>query len=145
MRRLGLALTALILAAPADAQTAASDSDAADRKVAEAIQTAHAVYGVPDPRANCRPKPGDEIVVCADHGEDQRIDRGDPDPSTLEGRRALDGNVPRAPQFDRGYCASCKHFGSVPPPIYYVDLTKLPPPPEGSDAEAIANGDKTAP
>ena len=145
MRRVGFALMALTMAMPAAAQPAAPDAATADSKIAEMIETAHAVYGVPDPRARCRPKPGDEIVVCADRGADQRLDRGAPDPSTLEGRRALDGNLPRAPQFDRGYCPSCQHFGSVPAPVYYVDVSKLPAAPEGSDAEAIANGTKTAP
>ncbi len=145
MRRLGLALMALALAAPAAAQPAASDAAAADQKAAEMIETAHAVYGPHDPRAGCRPKPGDEIVVCADRGEDQRIERSPPDPNTLDGRRELDNGIPRAPQFDRGYCAKCQHFGSVPAPIYYVDVTKLPQAPAGSDAEAIANGTMTAP
>jgi len=142
MRRVGLALMALSLATPAAAQTG-TPNPAADSKVAEIIETAHAVYGVTDRRAACRPKPGDEIVVCADHGEDQRVERGAPDPNTLAGRRELDGGIPRAPQFDRGYCPSCQHFGSVPAPVYYVDVTKLPQAPEGSDAEAIANGTKT--
>jgi Rieske Fe-S protein len=147
MRRVGLALLALIMAMPAAAQSAAPDPAATDGKVAGMIETAHAVYGVPDTRAKCRPKPGDEIVVCADRGEDQRVERGDPDPSSLEGRRALDGNIPSAPVLESGhaYCAKCPHFGSVPPPIYYVDVTKLPQAPAGSDAEAIANGEKSAP
>ena len=146
MRRLVLAVMAVLLSAPVSVHAQAQPTpDATDAAVAERLQQAKAVYGVPDPRANCRPKPGEEIVVCADHGEDQRVPRGDPDPSTLDGRRALDGGIPRAPQFDRGYCASCQHFGSVPAPVYYVDVTKLPAPPPGSDAEAIANGDKAAP
>lgn len=142
MRHVGLALLALTLATPAAAQTASPDATATDAKVAEMVETAHAVYGVKDSRAACRPKPGDEIVVCADHGEDQRIDRGAPDTNTLEGRRELEGNIPRAPQFDHGYCAKCPHFGSVPAPIYYVDVTKLPAAPEGSDADAVAKGDQ---
>ena len=146
MRRLVAGLAALALTVPANARAQAQpDPEATDRAVTDRIEQAKAVYGVKDPRAGCRPKPGDEIVVCADHGEDQRVARGAPDPSTLDGRRELDGNIPRAPQFDRGYCASCQHFGSVPPPVYYVDVTKLPQAPEGSDAEAIANGEKTAP
>ena len=85
-------------------------------------------------------------MVCADHGEDQRVpSTAETDPNSREARRALDGGIPRAPQFDRGYCASCQHFGSVPPPVYYVDVTKLPAAPAGSDAEAIANGEKAAP
>ena len=145
--RLGL-ITALAWPSLALAQNvpAAADPAAADRKVAAMIDQAHAVYGVPDKRQRCKPAVGDEIVVCADHGGDQRVpSTAQSDPSSLAARRALDGNIPRAPQFDRGYCASCQHFGNVPPPVYYVDLDSLPAPPEGSDADKIAKGEMTAP
>ena len=147
MRRLALALMALALIVPAGALAQAPpDPAATDRAVADRLEQAKAVYGVKDSRAACRPKVGDEIVVCADHGEDQRVpSRAESDPNSRAARRALDGGIPRAPQFDRGYCASCQHFGSVPPPVYYVDVTKLPAAPAGSDAEAIANGEKAAP
>lgn len=140
---------AMLLALPGAAlaqTTGPADPDALDRKVAERLQQASEVYGVPDPRTRCRPRPGsDEIVVCVDRGEDQQVARGAPDPNTLEGRRALDGGVPRAPQFDKGYCKECQHFGSVPAPIYYIDMTAIPEPPEGSDADKIAKGEVPAP
>lgn len=61
---------------------AQSDTLDLDRKVAERIEQSRNLYGVPDPRLRCRPKPGsDEIVVCVDRGEDQRVDRGAPDPA----------------------------------------------------------------
>ena len=110
------------------------------------LAAAHAVYGVPDPRPRCKPATGDEIVVCADHGSDQRVaSTAETDPNSRTARRALDGGIPRAPQFDRGYCAKCQHFGAIPPPVYYVDVTKLPAPPAGSDAEKIANDELAAP
>ena len=147
MRRLALALMALALIVPASLRAQAPpDPAATDRAVADRLEQAKAVYGVKDPRAACRAKVGDEIVVCADHGEDQRVpSTAESDPNSRAARRALDGGIPRAPQFDRGYCASCQHFGSVPPPVYYVDVTKLPAAPAGSDAEAIANGEQAAP
>ena len=150
MRRSGLAVAILLFAADY-AQAAAPapapvDPTASDRKVAEMLATAHAVYGVPDPRARCKPSTGEEIVVCADHGEDLHVpSTAETDPNSRAARRALDGGIPRAPQFDRGYCAQCQHFGSVPPPVYYVDVTKLPAPPAGSDAERIANDEAPAP
>lgn len=144
MRRLAIVL-AMALAQPT-AALAQTDPDALDAKVAERMDQAKSVYGVPDPRLRCRPQPGsDEIVVCVDRGEDQRVDRGPPDPNSLEGRRALDGGVPRAPQFDKGYCPDCQHFGSVPPPVYYTDVTKLPEAPPGSDADKIAKGEMPEP
>ena len=140
--RLGL-ITALAWPGHALAQ---ADPAAADRKVGDMLDQAHAVYGVPDRSQRCKPGVGDEIVVCADHGEDQRVpSTAETDPSSLAARRNLNNGVPRAPQFDRGYCASCPHFGSVPPPVFYVDLDALPAPPEGSDADKIAKGEMAAP
>jgi hypothetical protein len=152
MRRLGLALMALTMSSPVAAQGGAQQAAATDRKVAEMIETAHAVYGVRDSRAACRPKPGDEIVVCADHGEDQRIpSTAQTDPNSREARRALDGNIPSPPDISyikckRGADGVCRgNFGGAPTPVYYVDVTKLPQAPEGSEAAAIANGSATAP
>jgi hypothetical protein len=143
VRKIAISLAMwLLLPFPALAQT---DAATLDDKVAERLEQAKAVYGVADPRLRCRPTPGsDEIVVCVDRGEDQRVDRGPPDPNTLEGRNALNGGVPRAPQFDRGSCRGqpgCITGGWAPPPVYYVDVTQLPEAPPGSDAEKIANGD----
>ena len=116
------------------------------------IAAAHAAYGVKDPRAGCRPKVGDEIVVCADHGEDQRVpSSADTDPNSRAARRALDGNIPSAPDVAyircrKGADGVCRgNFGGAPAPVYYVDVTKLPAPPAGSDAERIANGEAPAP
>ena len=146
MRRTGWGL-ALLVCVPAGAYAApAPDSAATDRRVGELLATAHAVYGVPDPHPRCKPSTGDEIVVCADHGGDQQVpSTAETDPDSRAARRALNGGIPRAPQFDKGYCANCPHFGSVPPPVYYVDVTKLPAPPAGSDADQIAKGEQAAP
>ena len=153
MRRLALALMALALIVPAGARAQAPpDPAATDRAVADRLEQAKAVYGVKDPRAACRPKVGDEIVVCADHGEDQRVaSTAESDPSSRAARKALDGNIPSAPDVAyircrKGADGVCQgNFGGAPAPVYYVDVTKLPAPPAGSDAEAIANGEKAAP
>jgi len=39
----------------------------------------------------------------------------------------------------------CLGFGSVPPPMYYFDITALPDPPPDSDADKIARGEIRAP
>lgn len=136
-------LPVLAWASPGFAQ---DSTDSLDQKVAERLEMTRQAFGVPDPRLRCRPKPGsDEIVICVDRGEDQQVDLGAPDPNTLKGRRALDGGVPRAPQFDRGYCPECQHFGSVPRPVYYIDMKAIPEPPPGSDADKIAKGDMRVP
>lgn len=147
VQRVALSL-ALVLTLPT-AALAQSDPADLDSKVAARLESAKSAYGVPDPRLRCRPKPGsDEIVVCVDRGEDLRVDRGPPDPNTLEGRRALNGGVPRAPQFDRGSCKGkpgCITGGWVPPPVYYTDVSALPEAPPGSDADRIAKGEMPEP
>ena len=147
----GLAIA--VFAAPV-AASPQSQSAAADRKVSGLLETAKAVYGVPDPRlkGRCQPATGGEIVVCADHGSDQRIpSTAETDPDSRAARRALDGNIPRAPDVgsircSRGADGVCRgNIGSAPTPAYYVDVTKLPPPPPGSDADLIARGEMAAP
>lgn len=141
-----LVLPMLVMAFPALSQ---EPPEVLDQKVAERLDMARQAYGVPDPRLRCRPKPGsDEIVVCVDRGEDQQVERDAPDPNTLEGRRALDGGIPRAPQFDRGSCRGqpgCVTGGWAPHPVYYIDMKAIPEPPPGSDADKIAKGEMRAP
>lgn len=152
MRRPGLALAALIVV-PAHALAAPLiDPAATDRKVKEMLAAAHAIYGVPDPRARCKPASADEIVVCVDRGTDQRVpSTAETDPDSRAARRALDGNIPHAPNVGSIKCRKgadgvCRgNVGGAPVPVYYVDITKLPDPPAGSDAEAIANGELAAP
>lgn len=142
--RIGLAATLALLAAPALAEP-----DELDRKVAERLEQARQIYGVPDPRLRCRPGPDGEIVVCADRGEDLKVpSSAESDPSSRAARRALDGNIPTAPQLDRGSCKGkpgCVTGGWVPPPVYYIDMKAIPEAPEGSDADKIAKGEMPAP
>ena len=66
---------------------AQADPTAADRKVGAMLDQAHAVYGVSDRRQRCKPAVGDEIVVCADHGGDQRVPstaQSDPDSAAAQ-------------------------------------------------------------
>jgi hypothetical protein len=139
VRAVCLCLGWLILGpAVAQAQTAT------DRKVEQRIEAARGVYGPTTEFDRCRRRDdSEEIVVCVDRGEDQRV------PSTAESdptsREALFDGVPRAPQLDRGSCkgqAGCITGGWVPPPVYYIDLAALPQAPTGSDADLIAKGEK---
>ena len=149
MRHLAMVLL-VILPAPVAAEATSADPAALDEAVAARLDAAKQVYGIPDPRLRCRPKPGsDEIVVCRDSGEDLVVpSTSESDPDSLAARRALNGGVPRAPQFDRGSCRGkpgCITGGWAPPPVYYVDVTKLPEAPEGSDADRIAKGEAPEP
>ncbi len=137
-----LQLAAIGYAAQAAAQ------DATDRKVAEVIAATKQAYGPAAPERRCGvPAANGEILVCGpDRGEDQRI------PSTAASNptshEALYDGLPRAPQLDRGSCkgqAGCMGFGSVAPPILYIDLKAIPDAPEGSDADLIAKGEKAEP
>ncbi len=151
MHRIAVGLAAaLLVAAPARAQT---DPDALDAKVAERLDQAKATYGVADPRLRCRPTPGsDEIVVCVDRGEDQRVpSTAQTDPDSRDARRALDGNIPSAPDVASIKCRKgadgvCRgNLGGAPTPVYYIDVTALPEAPPGSDADKIAKGEVPAP
>lgn len=118
--------------------------------VAESFVQAKALYGVEDPRLRCRPGPTGEIVVCADRGEDLRVPGSmEGDPNALTTRRALDGNIPTAPDLVPKYhgisaMKGC-FIGGCPIEYYYVDFSALPEAPPGSDADRIAKGEIPAP
>jgi hypothetical protein len=133
---LPISLAAMLASFPASAQHAGAE---------QAVPSAKRVYTVESRRKSCgAPNDSGDIVVCApDHGEDQRIPpTSESDPNS---REALRDGIPHAPQFDKGYCAKCAHFGKVPPPVYYFDIRALPEPPKGSDADQIAKGEMPAP
>lgn len=144
MQRLFLGFAAgALLAFPASAQPAADPVDAM-------IENSRQLFGVPQAkRQTCSQSSPDEIVVCVDRPNDQRLpSSAQIDPNSQAGRRFRDGNIPNAPQFDHGSCRgqpNCFTGGWAPPPVYYVDVTALPAAPEGSDADKIAKGEVAAP
>ncbi len=88
-------------------------------------------------------KQGD-IVVCApaDSKEFRVQSSAELDPNS---RASLRTGVPRAPKLDGEPCdikkITCFGFGRKRDPMYFVDLDSIPPTPEGSDAEKVANGE----
>jgi hypothetical protein len=126
------------------------DSDL-DAQVAGRIAITRDLYGAPPPRRRCNTSGGDDvIVVCApDRGEDLRVpSTAESDPASLAARHELNNGIPRAPQLDRRSCrgqAGCVIGGWAPPPVYMIDVKAIPEPPEGSDADLIAKGEKAAP
>ncbi len=122
-----------------------AEPDPLDGRVGEMIEQARKTYGVSDPRMRCRSRDGEEIVVCVDRGEDLRVpSTAESDPNSREAQRVLNDGVPRAPQLDRGSCKGqpgCITGGWAPPPIYELDVSKLPQAPEGSDADLVAKGE----
>ncbi|WP_423141071.1 hypothetical protein ACOYW6_09440 [Parablastomonas sp. CN1-191] len=133
-----LAMAALLLpaAGPGNAQSMTAE---------EALAAAQGRTGADSVSRRCRPSSGDEIVVCADRGEDQRVPpTSETDPNSRAAREVRDGDTLRPPQMDRGSCRGqpgCVIGGWAPPPVYYVDLDKIPKPPAGSDADKVAKGE----
>ncbi|MFO1255249.1 MAG: hypothetical protein U1E37_06215 [Sphingomonadaceae bacterium] len=151
MLRKALVLLAGLALAGTQAHAQSAD-DELDRKVAERFEQAQAKFGAVRRKARCQPAEPGEIVVCADDGGDQRVpSTAESDPNSREARRALDGNLPSAPDVSsikcrRGADGVCRgNFGGVPPPVYYVDVSALPQAPEGSEADRIAKGEAPAP
>lgn len=97
-------------------------------------------------KARCGvPAADGSIVVCGgrEASEKERLPLRD----ELDSAKSTRDGLPRAPNVSGlPDCSSgCIGFGSVPPPMYYFDITALPLPPEGSDADRIAKGEIRAP
>lgn len=90
-----------------------------------------------------------EIVVCADplRNERERL----PLRNESDAARSTRTGTPRAPDVAgikcrRGADGVCRgNMGGAPPPIYYIDLAKIPEAPPGSDADKIAKGEMAPP
>ena len=127
---------------PALAQNAESETD---RRVQDMVTGQKRQVDLRDKRCYLPVKPGDAIVVCGEVDPDKDRLPGRED---LESVRSTNDGLPRAPRFDRGSCKGqpgCVGFGSVPDPVYYVDVKDLPEAPAGSDADLIATGEKAEP
>jgi len=134
MRGQAVALAVVLagLAMPARAQSGATAEETAAARTAEQfIETARALYAVDEPEPPpCPTATADEIVVCRRFEDDgsQRL------PSPTErayaaGERPPDP-IPDAPDvFGLPPCSAymvCTKIGRAPPPIYIIDLSKIP-------------------
>ncbi len=118
-----------------------------DEHIAEIIALEKGITN--PPRDNCAPLADNEIVVCA-HKEDPTRYRV---PSTRDEDRnsgtALNTGELHAPNVYGAppclaFCVT-SHSATTRLPIYYIDLNKIPEPPEGSDGDKIAKGEIRAP
>ena len=142
-RRTGWALALLLAAPPIFARMLPLPSPPSG-----AIAQAKGAYGPADTRAanSCPPpKPGDEIVVCAEPRSNRNfasIRAGDLDPAGAGAR----GGVPRAPDVGHVYppgqvSVSGCFIPPCPPPMpKIIDLKAIPEAPPGSDADRVARG-----
>ncbi len=141
LARFGLVLT-IAMPLPALAQNVESETD---RRVQDMVTGQKRQVDLRDKRCYLPAKAGDDIVVCAETDPDKDRLPGRKD---LESARSTNDGLPRAPRFDRGSCKGqpgCVSFGSVPQPVYFVDVKDLPEAPAGSDADLIATGEKAEP
>lgn len=127
--------------APAASTTAAASSaDAeANAQIAQRLLTAG------QPKKCEKGGPDGAIVVCGgrEANEKERL----PLRSELESARSTRDGLPRAPNVSGlpDCSRGCIGFGSVPAPMYFFDITKLPEAPADSDADKIARGEIRAP
>ncbi len=139
-------MPALLLASPLAAQeapptvpkTVTAEQVIADAKKAYALPTSGAAAECP------MPKPGEEIVVCAQQDDPERYraaSSSDLDPTGAGAR----GGVPHADvetRYPGVAVASGCFIPPCPPPMpVLIDLKAIPEPPPGSDADRIARGE----
>ncbi len=129
------------------AQTPAADTaTATDSAQAEVnAQIAQRLLTAGQPKKCEKAGPDGAIVVCGgrEANEKERLPlRGE-----LDSARSTNDGLPRAPNVSGlADCSKgCIGFGSVPPPMYFFDITKLPEAPPDSDADKIARGEIRAP
>ncbi len=150
-----LLLAALLTGMPAAAQVAgAAPVPAAGpagpapgaTSAEQALSTAQAAYGPKVTPRTCPDAPATgEIVVCARKQDDAEFRVQSTRELHPDSHQATYDGLPRAPNVHG--IPTCKEtgnpcigLGKVPPPIYYIDLTKIPEAPAGSDADKIAKG-----
>ncbi len=140
---------------PPASDAPASSASASDQRITDAISAEHDLVAGSGAPAQC---PGGDdnaldsagaIVVCArDRSARWRVPstaESDPrSPDALHTGARVAPNVGSGPDCSAPG-AHCRRFGYAPPPIYYIDTTKLPKPAPGTDADRIANGEEPAP
>lgn len=85
------------------------------------------------------------IVVCApDNSPRYRVPAASDDPHDPAATRG--GPLTPPDMYGGPPCTQvCVRGGYAPPPVYYIDLSKIPEPAPGSDADKIAKGEMRAP
>ena len=123
--------------------------DPVDRRVAEMLAAEQSLYlpqrPAEDPR--CAGQVDGEIVVCGRRTDSSRYrvpSAIDEAPLSAAATRTgvphvAQSLVTNLPDCSPGH--GCISGGWAPPPVYYFDMTKIPDPAPGSDADKIAKGE----
>jgi hypothetical protein len=140
----GLWIAPLFLATTVQAFAQNVESET-DRRVQDMVTAQKNQTDLRDKRCYLPYQPADEIIVC--RKIDTEADRY-PGRDTLESVNSTKDGLPRAPDFAKPSCkgqVGCVSIGSVPPPVYYIDVKEIPESPANSDADLIAKGEKAEP
>lgn len=122
--------------------SAAQAPEEQPRTAEQFIETAREIYSVQEPEAEaCSAPVGNEIVVCrqVDRVPDQRL------PSPTDRARAArempPDPIPEAPYVlglpECGVEVVCHSMGRAPPPVYIIDLSKIPEPLSPEEAARV--------
>ncbi len=138
MRGRVIGWTGLLFSAASAAQTPAEQPRTAE----QFIDTAREAYSVPEPEVErCATPVGNEIVVCRqlDKVPDQRLP-SPTDRAQARGEMPSDP-IPEAPYVlglpECGVEVVCHRVGRPPPPIYIIDLSKIPEPLSPEEAARV--------
>ena len=141
-----LAVSLIGLADRAAAQTGEGE---APRTAEQFIETARETYSVKQEPAPCRTPVGNEIVVCRE--------RLDPESQRLQSpteRAYANDEMPRDPIPNAPYVlglpecgveVTCHRIGRTPPPIYIIDLSKIPEPLTPVEAARVCRAEDLPP
>jgi hypothetical protein len=143
---------ALVLSAanPASAQDASASATGgstssqarADARTRELLENAREAYAIPKKASRCEEAAvGNEIVVCAHDDDDRFRAEGNVDSTDTGVPHADVGHHPPP----GGVTARGCFLQKCPKEVYLIDLSKIPMPPPGSDADKIAKGEMAAP
>lgn len=153
MSRFALAFLAIVCAIAAfPHRTLAQNAESeADRRVQDAISRQEETIDPTPPACRLKNRLPGQIVVCRNKEENERQKL--PLPIEHDTSRTTGDGTPRAPDvyglkplpFGVGISLKGCFIPPCPPaPVYYFDITRLPEPPAGSDADKIARGEAPA-
>ena len=142
-----LAVALAGLASPAAAHPEATEDE--PRTAEQFIETARETYSVKKEPAPCPTPVGNEIIVCRERldPESQRLQS--PTERTYANDEMPRDPIPNAPYVlglpECGVEVTCHRIGRTPPPIYIIDLSKIPEPLTPEEAALVFRAEDLPP